>query len=150
AAGRVSPLAHPVGWANGPRTASAGECGPTALLFGAGQLFPALEDRIAGMVAGETREIRIPAEDAYGAWRPELVRTMPRDRLPPGLELAVGTGYRLTAPGRKARRFKLVRLGGTGIEAGFNTRAAGQEVVATVAVVAVRAATADEERRGRV
>src|SRR5262249_27206061 len=150
AAGRVSPLAHPVGWANGPRTASAGECGPTALLFGAGQLFPALEDRLAGMTAGETRELRIPAEDAYGAWRPELVRTMPRDRLPPDLDLRVGEDYRLTAPDGTALRFRLLALGEGGIQADLNPPAAGEELLATVTVVDVRPATADEERRGRV
>ena len=150
ASGRVVTLEYTVRLADGTLIDSTGQCGPMAVMHGSGQLFPALEDRIAGMVAGETRELRIPAEDAYGPWRPELVRIMPRDRLPPDLELAVGTDYRLTAPDGKALRFRLLKLGAAEVEADFNTPGAGQELVATVTVVAVRAATADEDRRGRV
>ena len=49
---------------------STGGCGPIAVMIGSGQLFPALEDRILGMEAGETRELDIPPADAYGEWHP--------------------------------------------------------------------------------
>jgi len=136
--------------ARGDLVDSTGNCGPIAVLHGSGQLFPALEDRIGGMVAGETRELHIPAEEAYGAWREELVRPIARDRLPPDLELAVGGEYRIEEPGGKALRFRVLEIGADEVRADFNPRGAGQELVATVTVVAVRAATADEERRGRV
>src|SRR5205085_9361837 len=92
APGRVVTLEYTVRLASGVLVDSTGGCGPLAVLHGAGQLFPALEDRILGMRAGETREIRIPPEEAYGAWRPELVRPIPRDRLPPDLDVVVGGG----------------------------------------------------------
>jgi len=150
APGRVVTLEYTVRLANGTPLDSTGQCGPVSILYGAGQLFPALEERLAGMTAGETRELRIPAEDTYGPWRPELVRTMPRDRLPPDLELRVGEDYRLTAPDGTALRFRLVALGEREVQADFNSPAAGQELLATVTVVEVRSATVDEERRGRV
>jgi FKBP-type peptidyl-prolyl cis-trans isomerase SlyD len=150
AAGRVVTLEYTVRLANGALLDSTGGCGPVAILCGAGQLYPALEERLAGMVAGETRELRIPAEDAYGVWRPELVRTIPRDRLPPDLAVKVGGEYRLRAPDAKPLRFRVLEIGATEVRADFNPAAAGQDLVATVTVVAVRAATPDEERRGRV
>jgi len=150
ASGRVVTLEYTVRLASGALVDSTGGCGPIAILHGGGQLFPAIEERLAGMQPGETRELRIPSEEAYGASRPELVRTLPRDRLPPDLPLEVGTEYRLKTPEGKALRFRVVEVGEREIRADFNRREAGQELVATVTVVDVRAATPAETRRGRV
>lgn len=149
-AGVVVTLEYTVRVADGRLVDSTGECGPLAVLHGSGQLFPALEDRIVGMRVGETREIRIPAADAFGEWQPDLVRTIRRDQLPPSLQLEVGAEYRLKAEGGKALRFRLLEIGPSEVRADFNAPQAGQELVATVTVVDVRPPTADEERRGRV
>jgi FKBP-type peptidyl-prolyl cis-trans isomerase 2 len=150
AEGLVVTLEYTVRLASGALLDSTGGCGPIAVLCGTGQLFPALEDRVAGMTAGETREFRIPPDEAYGPWREEMVRDLPRARLPPGLELVVGTEYRLKGPDGKALRFRVLDVGDETVRADFNPPQAGQELVATVTVLAVRAPTAEEERRGRV
>src|SRR5439155_20019944 len=95
AAGRVVTLGYTVRLASGELIDSTGGCGPLSILCGAGQLFPPLEARLTGMRAGETRELRIPADEAWGERRPGLVRTLPRDRLPPDLALEVGHEYLL-------------------------------------------------------
>jgi len=129
---------------------STGGCGPIAVMYGSGQLFPAIEDRIGDMQAGETRELRIPADEAYGAWRPELVRDLPRDRLPPDLTLEPGERYKLKSPDGKVLSFRLVGIEGEVAKVDFNAPEAGKDLLATVTIVAVRPPTADEERRGRV
>jgi FKBP-type peptidyl-prolyl cis-trans isomerase 2 len=148
--GLVVTLEYTVHLADGTLLDSTGQCGPIMVMVGSGQLFPALEDRIIGMDDGETRTFDIPAADAYGAWRAELVRTMPRDRLPPDLDLAVGRAYRLKSPDGKALRFRLLEIGDDAVRADFNVPQAGQDLRAAVTVVAVRPPTAEEERRGRV
>lgn len=149
AEGLVVVLEYTVRFDDGTVLDSTGGCGPLAVMIGSGQLFPALEDRIVGMEAGETRELEIPPVDAYGEWSPDLVRTMPRDRLPPGLELEVGARYRLKGPDGKTLRFRLLEMGAADVRADFNGPNAGRALHATVTVVTVRPATADEERRGR-
>jgi FKBP-type peptidyl-prolyl cis-trans isomerase 2 len=150
ASGRVVTLEYTVRLASGALVDSTGECGPLSVLLGGGQLFPALEERMLGMQPGETRELRIPAAEAYGLRHPELVRTIPRDRLPPELELKVGSEYRLKAPDGQALRFRLLEIGETEVRADFNAPRAGEDLLATVTVVAVREPTAEEERRGRL
>jgi FKBP-type peptidyl-prolyl cis-trans isomerase 2 len=150
ASGRVVTLEYTVRLEGGALVDSTGGCGPISVLCGAGQLFPALEDRLAGMRPGETRELRIPADQAYGAWRPEFVRTIPRASFPAGVDPAVGGEYRVKAPSGKPIRFRVVEIQGDDVRADFNTPQAGQDLVATVTVIEVRAATPDEDRRGRV
>ncbi len=148
--GTVVAIEYTVHLADGTLLDSTGDCGPVTVMVGSGQLFPALEDRIAGMQPGETRQVSIPAADAYGEWRQELVRQMPRSRLPPDLVLEVGHEYRLKSPDGKVLRFRLLRLDGDMVEADFNRPQAGQDLRAMVTVVGVRAPTPEEERRGRV
>ena len=150
AAGRVVTLEYTVRLASGELVDSTGDCGPLSILCGAGQLFPPLEARLAGMRAGETRELRIPAEEAWGERQPGLVRTMAREHLPPDLVLEVGREYVVKTPEGRALRFCVRGIGERTVEADFNPRGAGQELHATVTVVAVRPPTAEEERRGRV
>jgi FKBP-type peptidyl-prolyl cis-trans isomerase 2 len=75
---------------------------------------------------------------------------MPRTLLPPDLALEVGHEYRLKSPDGKLLRFRLLRVDEAEVEADFNRPQAGQDLRATVTVVAVRPPTAEEERRGRV
>lgn len=149
AAGRVVTLEYTVRLASGALVDSTGGCGPIAVLLGAGQLFPALETRLEGMAPGETRELRIPPEEAYGAWREELVRTVPREGIPPDVPLEVGGEYGVKAPSGRVLRFRVLELHADDVRADFNARGAGEELIATVTVVDVRSPTPDEERRGR-
>ena len=149
-ADRVVTIEYTVHLDNGRMIDSTGHCGPMAIMVGAGQLFPALEDRILGMRAGETRELRIPPEDAYGLRDERLVRMIPRANLAPDLTLTVGDDYRLKGADGKTRRFRLLEIGDETVRADFNSPYAGQALAATVTVVAVRLATADEARRGQV
>jgi FKBP-type peptidyl-prolyl cis-trans isomerase SlyD len=122
--GRIVTLEYTVRLENGRHVDSTGDCGPLAIMYGNEQLFPPLESRIRGMRPGETREVRIPATEAYG-------------------------DYRLKTPDGKSLRFRVLAVGATEVRADFNPPGAGQALIATVTVVSVRAATPEEERRGR-
>ncbi len=150
AEGRVVTLEYTVKVADGTLIDSTGQCGPIAVMQGAGQLFPALESRIDGLRAGETREFRIPPDEGYGPRDPALVRLLPRQKLPPELTFAVGKDYRIKTKEGRVMRFRVVALTPTEVQADFNSPYAGQDLVATVTIVAVRAATPAENRRGRV
>lgn len=147
---RVVTLEYTVRLESGRVVDSTGHCGPIVVMVGAGQLFPALEEGIRGMRAGETRELHIPPEDAYGVRHEELVKTIPRARLDPALELVVGEEYRLKGPDGKPWRFRLLEIGDEDVRADFNAPYAGQALLATVTVIAVRPPTTEEARRGRV
>jgi peptidylprolyl isomerase len=75
---------------NGERfdTSVGGE--PLEFKLGGGQVIPGFDEAVAGMEVGETRQVRIPAEEAYGPYREEMVLEVPRTQLPGNIELQEG------------------------------------------------------------
>ncbi len=69
---------------------------PLEFTLGQGQLIAGFEKTVLGMTAGESRTVKIPAEEAYGPYRDEMVLAVPRSQFPPdmnpepGLQLQVG------------------------------------------------------------
>ena len=123
-------------------------CGAVSYLHGNEQLFPTLERLVEGLAAGDERAIEIAPEDAYGARRDELVRRLPRAQLPPAIALVAGERYEVRAANGARLVFTLIGVEGDDVIADFNTRAAGQRLRIRARVLAVRAATPDELRRG--
>ena len=68
---------------------------PIAFTLGAGQVVPGFESAIMGMQRGESKTVTIPADEAYGAARPELMLRVPRTQVPPQIELEVGQQLQL-------------------------------------------------------
>jgi FKBP-type peptidyl-prolyl cis-trans isomerase 2 len=133
---------------NGDLIDSTERCGPVTYLHGNEQIFPALEQTVDGLVAGEERRLSLSAQESYGEHRADLVRRMPRAQLPPELVLEVGKRYTVRPTGGEPTIFRLVGVEGDDVLADFNNPAAGQGLEIWAKVVAVRPATAEEIRRG--
>jgi FKBP-type peptidyl-prolyl cis-trans isomerase 2 len=133
---------------NGELVDSTERCGPVTYLHGNEQIFPQLEQAVDGLRPGEERRISLSPKESYGEHRPELVRRMPRAQLPPDLVLEVGKRYTVRPPRGEPTKFRLVGIEGDDVLADFNNPAAGQGLEVWAKVVAVRAATPDEIRRG--
>jgi len=134
---------------NGELVDSTERCGPVTYLHGNEQIFPELERTVDGLAPGEERRLSLSAKESYGEHRPELVRRLPRAQLPPDLPLTVGKRYTLRAPKGEPTIFRLIGIAGDEVVADFNNPAAGQGLDIWAKVVAVRAATREELRRGR-
>lgn len=69
--------------------------GAVTVTLGTGELFPALEQGIVGMRPMQNRNIVLPAQDAYGARRPENIIRVSRKAFPaekiikPGQKLSI-------------------------------------------------------------
>lgn len=62
---------------------------PIEFTFGKGQLLEGLEERIASMSEGDTREVTVPAIEGYGEYDKTLVETLPIEDFE-GIELELG------------------------------------------------------------
>jgi len=75
---------------NGELIDSSLEKEPFTFVFGKGEIIPGIEKAIEGLQEGDTRDLTIPPEDAYGEFLPEAVKVFNRDLFPPNMELSVG------------------------------------------------------------
>jgi len=99
--------------------------GPKLVVVGEGYVLKGLDDRLPGLKLGETAEVEIPPEEAFGERSPENVRTLPyRNLRSKGINPVVGQQIELD--GRSA----MVRSVGAGrVQLDYNHPLAGRKIV---------------------
>ena len=73
---------------------------PLRFTLGSGQVIAGFDDAVAGMTVGEQKTVTIPADQAYGARRDDLVLSVPRGEFPPDIDPDVGDQLQLGEEGR--------------------------------------------------
>ena len=63
---------------------------PLEFTVGAGMMIKGFDDAVNGMAIGESKKAEIPANEAYGEKREDLVMTFEKDKLPADLNPEVG------------------------------------------------------------
>ena len=71
---------------------------PLQFKIGAGHVIPGFEQAVVGMTPGDSKDIEIPAKDAYGLYHEKLVVKVPRDKVPSDLNPEKGQQLRLQQP----------------------------------------------------
>ena len=71
---------------------------PLEFEMGAGMVIPGFETGVKDMEVGEKKSIHIPAAEAYGEKRDDMVMEFERSQLPEGLEPEVGMGLQMQGP----------------------------------------------------
>jgi FKBP-type peptidyl-prolyl cis-trans isomerase 2 len=71
---------------------------PLEVTLGNGEVIPGFEKALEGMAVGETKQVHIPADEAYGEAHPELIQQVGREHIPPEIELAVGLQLQAEGP----------------------------------------------------
>jgi len=62
---------------------------PIQFTYGSGDLIPGLEKRIVDMNEGDTQNIHVPADEAYGKYDENLSEVVPKDAFE-GIDLQIG------------------------------------------------------------
>ncbi len=88
---------------NGRIFDSTEDSGPLTFTIGNDQVFAALEQAIIGMAGGETKNILIPAADAYGPRLDENIIKVKREMFPADRELRIGEKLRIEFNGGRER-----------------------------------------------
>ena len=117
---------------------------PATLSLGAGELSPAIEQRLLGMEEGARATFELPAGVAFGDRNPELIQWVARKLLnelgDPHEAYSVGDVVQFPTPdGMGQYAGSVVQVGGTGdaVQFDFNHPLAGQPVVFEVQVIGV-------------
>jgi len=118
-----------------------------AVILGRSGLIQGLEAALLGRSAGEAFSVTLPADEAYGPYRPELVQRAPKKHLRNAA--ALKPGMRTTVQTRQGPRWVTVlKTGLSVVDLDMNHPMAGKDLRFEVEMVDVRAATAEELEHG--
>lgn len=121
---------------------SSAEGGPLEYLHGSGELPPAVEDALDGQETGFSAEVSLPAGEAFGAYDPGGIVTVPRSEFPEEEALAVGMWVELDvedADGaeQESLETRIVEVNADAVVLDANHPLAGQAVTFKVQVLSV-------------
>ncbi len=122
---------------------------PLEFVMGKGQIIPGLEKGLVGMSEGESADILVKAQEAYGLRDEEAVQTLPREQFE-GIELE--KGMQLYGQGQQGETIQVtvVDFDDNSVTVDFNHPLAGKDLMFNVKVVSVRDATEQEAATGQV
>jgi FKBP-type peptidyl-prolyl cis-trans isomerase SlyD len=115
-----------------------------ALVFGFGDLLPALESALEGASEGSRRSVTLSARDAYGARLPENEVAVARDEFPP--DVAEGDRFEMEREDGTLAVVRVLGVSDESIVIDLNHPLAGQSVRFDVEVLEARPASSDELR----
>ena len=133
---------------NGNVLDSSQEGEPMAILTEQNQIIPGLETELVQMGEGETKNVLVESEDAYGPRQDNLTQEVPRGELPQ--DISVGQMFSVSTDdsGEPTHLVTVVDFNDETVTLDANHPLAGQDLAFEVSVEATRNATESEVEHG--
>ena len=116
---------------------SSKERDPLQFTLGKGQLIKGFEEAVIGMSAGETKSVRIPADEAYGSHREDLLLKFNKSDIPPDIEPKGGLVINLVSPDGRNLLATITEISGDSITLDANHPLAGKDLTFNIEIVEI-------------
>lgn len=110
---------------------------PLEFTIGEGQVIPGFEEAVVGMDVDESKTISIPATEAYGDYRQEMMFSIERTELPPGLEPEVGQRLQKGEPDGSNMVVTVVEISQESVTLDANHPLAGKDLTFDIQLTAI-------------
>jgi peptidylprolyl isomerase len=111
---------------------------PMEITVGSGEVIPKFEEAVAGMQPGDARTITIPADQAYGPHREELMVSVDRGEFPDHIEPTVGLALEVRADGGEPAIVRVAGVSADQVTLDANHPLAGEDLTFDLELVAIR------------
>lgn len=125
-----------------------GDSGPFDYLHGASNIVPGLEEAVAGKSVGDSLEVTVEPEKAYGKREEEAVQVVPRAQFPGDFTPQVGLQFFAQTPDGQQIPGVITALDDEKVTVDFNHPLAGATLHFAIEVMAIRPATSEEIEHG--
>ena len=109
---------------------------PLEFILGIGQVIPGFDKAVSGMSPGDSKKVKIEAENAYGPRDDTLVRQVERSALPPG-NVEVGTQLQAENPEGDVIILTVVELTDDSVTLDANHPLAGENLTFEIELVEI-------------
>lgn len=110
---------------------------PLSFTLGEGRVIPGFEDAVEGMSPGDAKTTTIPADQAYGERRDDLLLSVGRDQLPDDLEPEVGDPLQMRTQDGRVVQVMVARAEEEEVLLDANHPLAGKDLTFEIEVVEV-------------
>lgn len=109
---------------------------PLEFTLGTGQVIPGFDDAVTGMQPGDEKKVTLPADEAYGQRRDDLVLQVERSQFPPHIQPQVGQQLQLQN-GDQVLVVTVVEVGADRVTLDANHPLAGQDLTFNLQLVSI-------------
>jgi len=110
---------------------------PLELTIGSDRLIPGFEQAVVGMNLGESKTVEIPADEAFGPYREELLTEVERSKLPMDIVPEVGQKLNMTDVGGRSTVVTVVEVSESSITIDTNHPLAGEDLTFDIELVQI-------------
>ncbi|MBE9169986.1 peptidylprolyl isomerase [Pleurocapsales cyanobacterium LEGE 06147] len=110
---------------------------PLQFALGNGNVIPGFEQAVVGMSPGDSKTTTIPADQAYGPHRPELVMVVERQQMPADLSVQVGQPLQIRQTNGQTIPVIVSQISDSKITLDANHPLAGQDLTFEIELVEV-------------
>lgn len=104
---------------------------------GAGQMIAGFDAAVVDMQEGEKKTVRIPAAEAYGERRDDLILTFPANQVPNIEQINAGDKLFLQTPSGQSVPATVIKVDETGVVLDANHELAGKDLTFDIELVEV-------------
>ena len=108
---------------------------PLEFEVGSGQLIKGFDEAVIGMKKGEEKEVTLEPKDAYGDPNPQLIKTVPRDKIGIEQELKPGQILGVALPNGAQFPAKIMEVNEKEVKLDMNHPLAGKKLIFKVKIV---------------
>lgn len=110
---------------------------PIEFTIGQRQLIPGFERAVVGLSPGDSTEVTIESEEAYGPYREEMVVEVGKDQLPPDLPASVGQQLEMRQPNGESIAVRISNVSDASVTLDANHPLAGKDLTFDLQLVAI-------------
>ena len=110
---------------------------PLEFTVGAGHVIVGLDKALPGMEVGEKKVVEIPAAEAYGAYEEDARQSVPRNQIPPTIELQEGMMLQMQMPSGQSVPVAVAELSEDTVVLDANHRLAGKDLSFAIEIVEI-------------
>jgi peptidylprolyl isomerase len=110
---------------------------PIEIIIGEGKFFPVIEKALHEMAVGQSKEITLEAEDAFGPHIDDLVIRVPKSVFKPGVDVEVGSRIKIDAPTGKSFVGTIIAIDEETFTLDMNHLLAGKRLIVKVDVLTI-------------
>jgi peptidylprolyl isomerase len=110
---------------------------PLQFTLGSGSVIPGFEEAILGMDEGESKNVTIPVDKAYGPHNEQMVIKAPRAHVPDDIDPEVGQKLQVGGPNGEMIVVQVVEVTDEHIKLDANPPLAGQDLIFDIELVEI-------------